>query len=80
MDDDSTGTLIYGHYGTSQDFEFLQRTRIPLNGSIALVRFGPLHPSKVVSPFCLLISIHSMRYDGSKAAFIYLSLFLIIYS
>jgi len=46
---DSTGTLVYGHYGSSRDFELLEKYGVPLNGSIALVRYGPLHPSKVVS-------------------------------
>lgn len=49
MDDDSTGTLIYGHYGRPDDFNFLRSSKIALNRSIALIRFGGPHPSVTVS-------------------------------
>jgi len=57
--DDSTGTLIYGHYGRPDDFEVLRSSRIGLNRSIALIRFGGPHPSKVVS--VILFSCSPLR-------------------
>ncbi|CAG7818911.1 unnamed protein product, partial [Allacma fusca] len=42
-------TLIYGHFGSAQDFQYLAKTQVPLNGSIALIRFSHLHPSKVAA-------------------------------
>lgn len=51
MDDFSAGTLIYGLYGRPEDLDFLLRSSVILNGSIALLRFGRIHPSIVVWQF-----------------------------
>lgn len=44
-----TGTLVYAHYGSFEDFQRLQMAQLILKGSIALIRFGHLHPSEVVN-------------------------------
>jgi hypothetical protein len=59
--DDSVGTLVYGNYGHLQDFQQLRKSLPSLNGSIALIRFGSLHPSNVVSKvdFNFFLTTHS---------------------
>ncbi|OXA57011.1 Glutamate carboxypeptidase 2 [Folsomia candida] len=44
---DLHGTLIYAHYGRVQDLDFLNASRVRLDRSVALIRFGGPHPSKV---------------------------------
>ncbi|OXA57014.1 N-acetylated-alpha-linked acidic dipeptidase 2 [Folsomia candida] len=48
-DSNGTGQLVFGNYGRLEDFQRLRKSQLALKGSIALIRFGTIHPSAVAS-------------------------------
>lgn len=64
-----TGQLVFGNYGRLEDFQRLRKSQLALKGSIALIRFGTIHPSAVVRlfPFFVHISLNA-GHEANKLA------------